>query len=236
MKIWYKNIVVSLLITTSFICSATIIDFTDEAVWRYVDGNETYSANYNGIDVTLGTVGSGNLTFNGYEGTGILPLTNGGFLQGDGDGIGISSIGVSSIGNYDEINSRDGVSETLTVDFMQPFIIEEIFVLDLFSNEVAVYSTESSSNYSANNDNSNASSSRWGFHEIITFDTQGTYQLSFTAAATRFGDDGDSDYALAGMRIAEVSEPSLIALVIVSVLILFAKKGQRYDTMSERLN
>lgn len=191
--------------------NAILIDFTDETVWGGVEDEVSYSTVDSGVTIGLSTAGTGTLTFNGYEGPGTLGLSNGGVLQGDGDGIGIRNIG-----DTDELNANDQFTEYLYVDLGDNFYVTEIFILDLFTNEVAAYG------FNGDSDSYQALSHvSGGFHEIDVVITGSTTSLSFWVNPPGPGDDGDNDYALAGLRIAYVQEPASLTLMVLALILMW---------------
>jgi hypothetical protein len=211
-----KRILALAIIVFSVNANALIIDFTNQLTWGGVDGEQTYSTTDNGVIVTLDTLNSntsefsGTMTFNAIGDTapGSLSLSNGGTLLGQGDGI-----GVRRIGDSDEINSSAGGSqEFLNITFDEYYRITEVFILDLFNNEVAVFSIDGSTfPYVA------IGNEAWGFHEIDVSGTGNTMNLAFWVDPPGPGDDGDNDYALAGLRIAPQSVPEPTTLALLSI-------------------
>jgi hypothetical protein len=185
-----------------------LIDLTDEDVWGPADGQANFSAVVGGVGVTLETDSTGLMTFNDHEGPGPISLANGGVLEGEGDGIGISNIG-----DRDEINADEFFTEALDVILDQPYEILEIFILDLFEDEIVAYSVGSGTgSFQAPAD------VPWGFKALDATSFDPSSQLRFWVFPPGPGDDGDNDYALAGLRVQAVQAPEPSA----TVLMLFA--------------
>jgi hypothetical protein len=186
---------------------ALLIEFTDgsgfvsdnDQDWSGV-GGASDSGMVGGINVNLSTTG-GVLTFNGGGSDtppGVITLLDGGFLKGDGDGL-----GVLGIDDTDEVNH----DETLTVSFDNPLKVLNIYVLDLFNQEVVDYSFDSGSFSSSEFGNAS-----WGFLEIETLSNNLTSNIVFSVNNDGSGDDADHDYAVAGINIAPVPEPATMLL------------------------
>lgn len=199
-----------LLFGSPLISSAVLIDFTDGNLalgnnsqnWTIVNGLTSTSATVDGINVNIST-NVGTMTFNGYEGPGSIDLGGGYFLDGDGDGV-----GVRNWGDSDELNASGDFSEVLTVTFDPGSIITNIYILDLFSRETAVYTLDTDYTYTA------PSNVAWGFHNIsISNDTAfGSISFSVIPPGSPGGDDGDHDFAVAGIMAEPVPEPTTMLL------------------------
>ena len=156
---------------------------------------------------------SGIMTFNAIGDTapGTLSLSNGGTLFGQGDGIGIRKISDS-----DKIKtSVKGSQEFMNITFNSYYQIIEVFILDLFINVDAEFSIDDSTySYTANGNTT------LGFHEIDVSGADNTMNLAFWVDPPGPGDDGDNDYALAGLRVVphSVPEPSTLALMTIGIM------------------
>lgn len=198
----------SLFIFSVSTAHALLIDFTDGTD----DGD---SQNWSAVEGTTGTVSkviggllvnvsaSGAMSFNGgsSESPGQINLGGGISFDGDGDGLGISGR------DWDEVDS----GEKLTVSFGHSVLVSNIYVLDLFSNEIADFSFSSSSqSYLA------SSNSSWGFHDIpVSFILDASDSLEFSvliAPDDNQGDSGDHNYSIAGIHVAPVPEPQTMLL------------------------
>ncbi|MEZ5559368.1 MAG: PEP-CTERM sorting domain-containing protein [Pseudomonadales bacterium] len=185
---------------------ALLIDFTDASVWSGANGTASFGTTDNGVQVNVAT-NIGTLSFNGggSEPPGAIALSGGGSLAGQGDGL-----GVVRYNDADEINNR----ELMTVTIEDGFQLVEIFLLDIFRNEFAIITVDgASTEFQA------PSSTPHGFQTVSIADLGSTLAITLTAPAAiapyGSGDDGDHDFALAGLRLTPVSvpEPGSLALL-----------------------
>lgn len=198
---------VTVLVLVVFFSSsayALLIDFTDGSGsvndngqdWSGVGGKSSIGI-VDGLQVTLTTLGD--LTFNGSgsESPGKILLPDGeSYLTGDGDGLGIGN---------DEVSYK----EELTVSFNKSVKISNIYVLDLFSNEIVNYFFNSA-NYTFTPQLPNSSG---GFQELfVSPSLAATSSVVFSVSNASGGDDGNHDYAIAGINIAPVPEPATMLL------------------------
>lgn len=200
-----KKIVNSLLLAIIYLAvSATgswalLLDFTDSGRWSGLDGQESFSNRIDGLGVTV-SANIGTMTFNGNGPSAGIPLTDGAALAGEGDGIGIRYLREN-----DEINSRGKVAERLTVTFDRSVVVNFLYVLDLFTREIAQFTiNEIEREFKA------PGSTPWGFHEISLDGGIATTAIRFSVPKQGPGDDGDSDFALAGIRISQIPLPSSV--------------------------
>lgn len=202
--------------------SAMLIDFTDADTWSGVSGTNPYTATVDSMDVTLSAsivpIGPTNYTmsFNGgSDAPGAINAPNVS-LQGEGDGIGIKLIG-----DTDEINANSRYLEKLTVSFAESMLIQEIYLLDLFyvsgtSFEKAVYSINGiETTFDSITAQSNTSLyGNKGFQTISLGAGIVSNSISFWVAPPGPGEDGDNDYALAGIAATVVPEPCSVFLFL----------------------
>lgn len=190
---------------------ATLIDFTDGSIssgynsqdWSIVNGMTSTSASVDGVNVNIST-NVGTMTFNGYEGPGSIALGSGNYLDGNGDGI-----GVQHWGDSDELNSDGGrLTEILTLSFNTDYFIRNIYILDLFSGETAEFTLDSLyGSYTATSDLA------WGFQNLsISGDIAAATLSFFVTPPALGGDDGDHDFAVAGVMVEPVPEPATMLL------------------------
>lgn len=161
-----------------------LIDFTDASKWSGVQGQSSFTASYDDLDVTAST-STGGLTFNAHDNGGCVTGANQTVhdLECDGDGLGI---------NNDEIT--EGGHQQITIMFSKAVSLNDIELLDLFNNssenEVAlirlnngIFNTHVSSNLTG------------GYHRTLETGPD------ITMVVLKAADDDHSDYALARMSL-----------------------------------
>jgi len=195
------------------VAADTLVDFTDGSAgngyndqdWSGLDGQTGFSKTVDGIEVSLKT-NVGAMTFNGSssETPGPINLGSGFWLDGNGDGIGIKNWG-----DTDELNATWCKSEILTMTLDPEMIVTNIYILDLFNKEVAAYSIGGiTGSYTATSD------TPWGFHDLSIDQDIATGLTFFVTPPALGGDDGDHDFAVAGVMLASpVPEPETMLLV-----------------------
>lgn len=187
-----RSLLLITLLLASSITRAALIDFTDGS-WN------TAIAAGGGTSATIGnvtlTAAGGNLTFNGSsaERAGCAAGQPGNGLTCDGDGIGIRD---------DEITQ--GGAQSITISFLDPVTVSNIFLLDLFdsegSGEIAVIDGQAYSDPAFNTDNPG------GFF-ATGFSGQNLTSIVLTGNLDCF-----SDYALAAIEISPVPLPGAMLL------------------------
>ena len=170
---------------------ATLIDFTSTD-WSGINGKTNHTQMVDGISVNVKLIGNSNpsgskLTWNGNEGPGSLPP-----LAGDGDGIGMGD---------DELQA----GERIQVSFLPDVLVNTIYLLDLFSGEKAKYRLDGESW----TNNIEGIGGNWGLLEITTGSTDYDSWVRFGTQ----NNQGSWDYAVAGMDVAPVPEPSTFILL-----------------------
>jgi len=213
---------VQTLLGLSLICclispaNATFIDFTSDT-WKDVVG-DTYSRVIDGITVELSTGTTDKLTWNP-EQTGVS-LPNG--LAGAGDGIGIG-----------EGNDEIAMDEILTISFSSYFVVETIYLLDLFQNETndgrpvgerGQYSFDIDSNGGDWNEVGGGSDTLnpWGYFEIQTENTDTHSWIKFSSAYAGW------DFSVAGLEITTTPNPEPTTMLLFGLgLLCFAGISRR---------
>ena len=193
-----KRLLVGLVSGLFLLClggmaQATLIDFTSTD-WSGINGKTNHTQMVDGISVNVKLIGNSNplgskLTWNGSstESPGPLPP-----LAGDGDGIGMGD---------DELQ----FGERIQVSFLPDVLVNTIYLLDLFSGEKAKYRLDGESW----TNNIEGIGGNWGLLEITTGSTDYDSWVRFGTQ----NNQGSWDYAVAGMDVAPVPEPSTFILL-----------------------
>lgn len=185
--------------------NALVIDFTDRQAWG-TGGSTPETVMYGDLSVTL-TTNRGNYTNTRFDGNTVDCATYG--LDCERDGIGIRD---------DEVSYGQ---EWLTIEFNQAVDIESLIFLDLF------YRSGSDRNAEVANVQFNGNAPGVNFTGTANNDGTGLYvadapefmgetgvtKITFAATQPR-----NSDFALAGITIAEVPEPATLALMGIGLL------------------
>lgn len=181
------------LLGTVGLAQATLVDFT-ATMWSNVNGTQSQSNVIDGwLTVQLDVLAGGNLTWNGNDPNGQITLPDG--LGGHGDGIGISD---------DEVSNN----ERLKISFSPDVIVNEIYLLDLFNSEggqpeVAKFTFDGTTWTSVN-----GGSDLNGYVSIATGNSNSQYWVEFAT-----NNSSVSDFAVAGMDVAQAPEPATMLLL-----------------------
>ena len=198
-----KKLLVVLCVSVMFFCSAgmanaLLVDFTAQDPWGDAiqpDGTEQstgWITVHSFLDVKVIAKQAGDyLTFNANDGLPVIP----GFA-GEGDGIGIVPVG-----DADEIDDP----ERLRINFSPQATLNMIYLLDLFSEEVAEINLRQDDEWGGWTSYGGTSTNDYGFLGIMYLAVEDVQSIIFDA--------GIGNYAVAGVDVDPVPEPTTMLLL-----------------------
>jgi hypothetical protein len=164
--------------------SAAILDFTDNSVG--------YTGTVDGVGYTLTNTG-------GFINRDEQPGTGCGILACDNDGVGITG------GNdNDEVDS----DQSLTLNFASPVYLTELHFLDLFENEQVKIVVDGGVPFYVD---APATPGVGGYFNYILASSMLASKIEFFAERLT-GDNGDNNFALAGVGVSAVPLPPAVWL------------------------
>jgi len=201
------------LVLASPASNAALLDFTDldvlNALTQSGSGSSTtYSGLIDNVAFTLSATGGTLKKHNDskYDGSSYIGCqSTGGPLKCDKDGLGVDN---------DEITgySDQAAKETIIISFAKPVSISDFYFLDLYKGQ-----KKEKAIVKINGDKyglkASAISGDGGFGELSLVTPLITDKLVF-AAPFKIGDDGNNDYAVAGLSLTPVPLPAAAWLFV----------------------
>ncbi|MGI1671894.1 MAG: VPLPA-CTERM sorting domain-containing protein [Neptuniibacter sp.] len=201
------------LVLASPVSNAALLDFTDldvlDALSKSGSGTSTtYSGLIDNVAFTLSATGGTLKKHNDskYDGSSYIGCqATGGPLKCDKDGLGVDN---------DEITgySDQAAKEKIIISFAKPVSISDFYFLDLYkgSQQETAKVTINGLTYGLN---ASATSGDGGFGGLSLLTPLITDQIVF-AAPFKIGDDGNNDFAVAGLSLTPVPLPAAAWLFV----------------------